>query len=180
MPAASASVPARLKREDCPRTKHDPLFSPWKVLVGPTDWGDHAAGKEGVQRYRMLNLPENFPGLYELGVARASVEGVRARRNGSGGVVVVYLGQADNVRARLQQYGRTGSHLDAGNPLPSAGKAELNPQATGNRLFTEVFARGYSLVFRCALSEINEVDGQLPQILRWVTNKKLRRLRLGC
>lgn len=103
----------------------------------------------------MLNLPENFPGLYELGVARASDEGIRAARrwngSGGGGVVVVYLGQADSVRARLQQYGRTGSHLDAGNPPPSAGEAETNTRATGNGLFREVFVRGYSLVFRCAL-----------------------------
>ena len=30
MPAATV-VAVRLKREDCPRTKHDALFSPWKV-----------------------------------------------------------------------------------------------------------------------------------------------------
>ncbi|XP_015694489.1 protein EFFECTOR OF TRANSCRIPTION 2-like [Oryza brachyantha] len=175
MPAASAAVPARLKREDCPRTKHDSLFSPWNVLVGPSDWEDHAAGKEGVQRYRVLNLPENFPGLYELGVARASDEGIRARRNGPGGVVVVYLGQADNVRARLQQYGRTGSHLNAGSSLSSAGKAGMDPQVTGNGLFREVFARGYSMVFRCALmgnkQQAEKTEAQLLRVFDYAWNK---------
>jgi hypothetical protein len=67
---------------------------------------------EGVQRYRIRNLPDNFPGLYDLGVACAADEGVRSQRHDARGVVVVYLGQADIVRARLQQYGRSGSHLD--------------------------------------------------------------------
>lgn len=175
MPAASPSAVARLKREDCPRTKHDPLFSPWKVLVGPSDWEDHSTGKEGVQRYRILNLPENFPGLYELGVARASDEGVRSRRHGLGGVVVVYLGQADNVRARLQQYGRTGSHLDTGNSLPSAGKAETNALAAGPGLFREVFSIGYSVVFRCALmgnkQEAEKTEAQLLRVFDYAWNK---------
>lgn len=64
---------------------------------------------------------------------------------------MVYLGQADNVRARLQQYGRTGSHLDTGNPLAAVGKAEMNTVAGGPGLFREVFSRGYSVMFRCAL-----------------------------
>lgn len=118
--------------------------------MGPSDWEDHSAGKEGVQRYRIRNLPDNFPGLYELGVAGASDEGVRSRRRDSRGVVVVYLGQADGVRARLQQYGRSGSHLDSGNSLASAGKDEVNALAAGPGLFREVFYRGYSVVFRCA------------------------------
>ncbi|RCV43794.1 hypothetical protein SETIT_9G322300v2 [Setaria italica] len=150
MPAITGPVTSRLKREDCPRTKHDSLFSPWKVLVGPSDWEDHSAGKEGVQRYRIRNLPDNFPGLYEMGVAGTTDDGVRSRRRDSRGVVVVYLGQADSVRARLQQYGRSGSHLDTGNSLGSAGKAEVNALAAGPGLFREVFSRGYSVVFRCA------------------------------
>jgi hypothetical protein len=85
-----------------------------------------------------------------LGVAISSYDGVRARRNGSGVVVVVYLGQADNVRARLQQYGRTGSHLDIANPLAAVGKTEINMLAAGPGLFREVFSRGYSVMFRCA------------------------------
>ncbi|RCV13764.1 hypothetical protein SETIT_2G371900v2 [Setaria italica] len=172
MPAA---VTARLKREDCPRTKHDSLFSPWKVLVGPSDWEDHSAGKEGVQRYRIRNLPDNFPGIYELGVAGASDEGVRSRRRDSRGVVVVYLGQADSVRARLQQYGRSGSHLDTGNSLGSAGKAEVNALAAGPGLFREVFSRGYSVVFRCAQmdnkQEAEKTEAQLLRIFDYAWNK---------
>jgi hypothetical protein len=66
----------------------------------------------------------------------------------------VYLGQADNVRARLQQYGRTGSHLDTGNQLAAVGKAEINAVAAGPGLFREVFSKGYSLMFRCALVSV--------------------------
>jgi hypothetical protein len=135
----------------CDSSSH---LSHFQVLVGPSDWEDHSAGKDGVQRYRIRNLPDNFPGLYELGVAGASDEGVRARRRDSRGVVVVYLGQADSVRARLQQYGRSGSHLDTGNSLGSAGKDELNVVAPGLGLFREVFFRGYSIVFRCALVSV--------------------------
>ncbi|KAM0913003.1 hypothetical protein ACQ4PT_012439 [Festuca glaucescens] len=174
MPAAAVAA-ARLKREDCPRTKHDSLFSPWKVLVGPLDWEDHSAGKEGVQRYHTHNLPDNFPGLYELGVARSSYDGVRARRNGSAVVVVVYLGQADNVRTRLQQYGRTGSHLDIGNPLAALGKAEINMLAAGPGLFREVFSRGYSVMFRCApmgnKKEAEKTEGQLLRVFDYAWNK---------
>jgi hypothetical protein len=67
----------------------------------------------------------------------------------------VYLGQADNVRARLQQYGRTGSHLDTGNQLAAVGKAEINAVAAGPGLFREVFSKGYSLMFRCALVSVS-------------------------
>ncbi|RLM87393.1 uncharacterized protein C2845_PM04G31010 [Panicum miliaceum] len=175
MPASPAPVTARLKREDCHRNKHDPLFSPWKVLVGPSDWEDHSAGKDGVQRYRIRNLPDNFPGLYELSVAGASDEGVRARRRDSRGVVVVYLGQADSVRARLQQYGRSGSHLDTGNSLGSAGKDEVNVVAPGLGLFREVFFRGYSIVFRCALmdnkQEAEKIEAQLLRVFDYAWNK---------
>ncbi|CAN6219415.1 unnamed protein product [Urochloa humidicola] len=175
MPAAADHVAARLKREDCPCTKHDSLFSTWKVLVGPSDWNDHSAGKEGVQRYRIRNLPDNFPGLYELGVAGASDEGIRARRRDSRGVVVVYLGQADSVRARLQQYGRSGSHLDTANSLGSGGKDEVNVIAAGPGLFREVFSRGYSVVFRCAQmdnkQEAEKTEAQLLRVFDYAWNK---------
>lgn len=68
---------------------------------------------------------------------------------------MVYLGQADSVRARLQQYGRSGSHLDTANSLGSAGKDAVNALAAGPGLFREVFSRGYSVVFRCALVSIS-------------------------
>ncbi|KAJ1291655.1 hypothetical protein BS78_02G332500 [Paspalum vaginatum] len=175
MPAAAAPVTLRLKREDCPRTKHDSLFSPWKVLIGPSDWEDHAAGKEGVQRYRIRNLPDNFPGLYELGVAVASDEGVRSRRRDARGVVVVYLGQADSVRARLQQYGRSGSHLDTANSIGSAGKDVVNALTAGPGLFREVFLRGYSVVFRCARmdnkQEAEKTEAQLLRVFDYAWNK---------
>ena len=139
-------------RPICASTSH---LSHFQVLVGPSDWRDHAAGKEGVQRYRIRNLPDNFPGLYELGVAGAADEGLRARRRDARGVVVVYLGQADSVRARLQQYGRSGSHLDTANSLGSAGRDAVNALAAGPGLFREVFSRGYSVVFRCALVSVS-------------------------
>lgn len=59
---------------------------------------------------------------------------------GSDGVIVVYLGQADNVRTRLQRYGRIGAHL--GNNLNDCGPTK------GPGLFEDVFSRGHSIVFR--------------------------------
>lgn len=59
---------------------------------------------------------------------------------------MVYLGQADNVRMRLQQYGRTGAHL--GNSYAN----DSNNVSLQKRLgfFDEIFARGYPIVFRWA------------------------------
>ncbi|KAK1562994.1 hypothetical protein Q3G72_020499 [Acer saccharum] len=57
MGAVRLDVVARIDRENCSRTKHDPCFSKWQVLVGPSDWEDHSLGKEGVARYRVHNLP---------------------------------------------------------------------------------------------------------------------------
>ncbi|XP_078149236.1 protein EFFECTOR OF TRANSCRIPTION 2-like isoform X1 [Carex rostrata] len=137
----------RVKREECSRTKHDALFSPWKILVGPSDWDDH--GKEGASRYRIHNLPENFPGLYELSIVKPGTKaGTKTRSDDLKDVVVVYLGQADNVRTRLQDYGRTGSHLECGK-LDSLAKREHVPVKKEPGLFREVFARGFSIAFRC-------------------------------
>ena len=58
-------------------------------------------------------------------------------------IVVVYLGQADNVRTRLQRYGRTGAHLHSGCSNGSS------PQK-GRPLFEEVFSQGFSIVYRWA------------------------------
>ncbi|CAM6120380.1 unnamed protein product [Calypogeia fissa] len=114
----------RLKREDHLRVKHDKLFSEWKILVGPADWKDHIAGEEGSQRYRIHNLPASYfgPGVYELGLTRqqqhaskpntSTPENSKHRKLRRHTVVVVYLGQADNIRQRLQRYGQTGSHLE--------------------------------------------------------------------
>lgn len=65
-------------------------------------------------------------------------------------IVVVYLGQAENVRTRLQHYGRTGAHL--GNRY-STGQPTDCKTATlqkGPGLFEEILSRGYPIVFRWA------------------------------
>ncbi|CAI9100542.1 OLC1v1037666C1 [Oldenlandia corymbosa var. corymbosa] len=146
----------RLKREECRRTKHDSAFSPWKVLIGPSDWEDYAMGKEGAERYRTQNLPNctSCTGVYELGVT--------FRRRGTGRdsgkidpdfVIPVYLGKADNVRNRMQQYGREGAHLEIGT---SNGRfndsCEILVQK-GPGVFKEIFSKGFSIVYRWAPME---------------------------
>lgn len=131
------SYPSRLKRENFQRTKHDKSFSKWKILIGPSDWEDYKASKEGAERYRVANLPSVCgPGLYEIGVAvcaTGSGRDVDKLGSGSESIVVVYLGQADNVKSRLQHYGRSGSHL-----------------VNGFGLFKDVFSRGFPIVYRWA------------------------------
>jgi hypothetical protein len=92
-----------------------------QVLVGPSDWRDHAAGKEGVQRYRVQNLPGSHcgPGVYELGVTgpawlpvQQDLAGLGSNKLRSKEVVAVFVGQSDNVRQRLQRYGQSGGHLE--------------------------------------------------------------------
>jgi hypothetical protein len=86
-----------------------------QVLVGPTDWKEHASGKIP-DRFRMSNLPSNYngTGLYELGVTppawlppQRSHDFLKPQD-----VVVVYLGCAENVHQRLLRYGQTGAHLE--------------------------------------------------------------------
>ncbi|XP_058206644.1 protein EFFECTOR OF TRANSCRIPTION 2-like isoform X2 [Rhododendron vialii] len=149
----------RLKREEGLHPKHDSLFSDWKVLVGPSDWEDHSLGKEGAERYRFDNLPNcsSCPGLYELGrivVPRAH----SGRKNGnldSHLIDPVYLGQTDNVRTRLQCYGRDGAHLDG--------------------LFSEAFSNGYSIVFRWApmknKAEAEKTETRLLETYDYAWNK---------
>ncbi|KAL2321378.1 hypothetical protein Fmac_030347 [Flemingia macrophylla] len=128
----------RFNREQSNRTKHDSSFSHWKILIGPSDWEDHAKGKEGCARYRIHNLPQQSgPGVYELGIAVSATD-IYKRVPPSDRIVVVYLGQADNVRARLQRYGRTGAHLNNSTSLG------------GSQLFQEVFSQGFSIVYRWA------------------------------
>ncbi|KAG5559217.1 hypothetical protein RHGRI_008956 [Rhododendron griersonianum] len=100
------------------------------VLVGPSDWEDHSLGKEGVERYRVHNLPDCYscPGLYELGLVISGAHS--GSKIGNLDPVIVYLGQTDNVRTRLQRYGRDGAHLDG--------------------LFSEAFSKDYSIAFRWA------------------------------
>lgn len=134
---------ARIEREECERTKHDAHFSKWKELVGPSDWEDHSLGKEEAFRYRVHNLPKGTgPGVYELGIAvpRASL-GRNVDKFDSDEVIVVYLGQADSVRTRLQAYGRTGTHLNSGSD---------SGLRNGFGYFEDIFCRGYSIVYRWA------------------------------
>ncbi|KAL5978719.1 hypothetical protein ACLOJK_029836 [Asimina triloba] len=94
-----------------------------ELLIGPTDWEDYSRGKDGAGKYRLHNIPISCscPGLYELGIAADHTDGShKLRKYGSDRIVVVYLGQADNIRTRLQDYGRSGSHLDHGNPIAVA------------------------------------------------------------
>lgn len=139
---------SRLKREDCQRTKHDREFSKWEILIGPSDWEDYLLGKEGAERYRVHNLPKNSgPGVYELGIAVSKTGlGREIGKLDSKRIVVVYLGQADNVRTRLQHYGRTGAHL--GNSCLNDCKTVTHQKGPG--LFEEILSRDYPIVFRWA------------------------------
>ncbi|KAL5999601.1 hypothetical protein ACLOJK_037886 [Asimina triloba] len=134
----------RVKREDCSELKNGPDFSPWKILVGPSDWEDHSSGVCGAEKYRTQNLPLGCmgPGLYELGIAMTSTKGGQRVRDPNTRYVTVYLGIADNVRTRLQEYGRNGSHLDGGKSI------NLPDEKKGLGLFQDVFSKGFSIVFR--------------------------------
>ncbi|KAK6944850.1 hypothetical protein RJ641_025952 [Dillenia turbinata] len=166
---AECDVVSRLKREDCNKTKHDSVFSRWKaislsasflhiaqisrILIGPSDWENHSLGKEGCGRYRIHNLPNcHSPGLYELGIAACPMGTGRIEKLDPESIVVVYLGQADNVRTRLQRYGREGAHLE-NNSTSCHGQANdldsVSP-GKGGGLFKEIFSRGYSIVYRWA------------------------------
>ncbi|KHN40337.1 Pentatricopeptide repeat-containing protein [Glycine soja] len=129
---------SRFKREQCNRTKHDSSFSHWKILIGPRDWEDHSKGKEGCSKYRIHNLPQQSgPGVYELGIAAAASVSERKiyklvpHRHR---IVVVYLGQTENVRERLRRYGGNGDHLED----------------SSLHLFQQVFSQGFSILYRWA------------------------------
>ncbi|XP_044480048.1 protein EFFECTOR OF TRANSCRIPTION 2-like [Mangifera indica] len=158
----------RIKREECKRTKHDSLFSKWKVLVGPSDWEDYSLGKEGAARYRVQNLPTSAgPGLYELAVAvpRKGL-GRELDKLDSDGVAVVYLGQADSVRTRLQCYGRNGAHLN---------KPNDSGLKNGPGYFEDIFSRGFSIVYRWVPMENKAIalktENQLLDKLDYAWNK---------
>ncbi|XP_061994992.1 protein EFFECTOR OF TRANSCRIPTION 2-like [Rosa rugosa] len=165
----------RLKREECKRTKHDPHFSNWKVLVGPCDWEDFSVGKEGAERYRVQNLPRNeSPGVYELGVAVLRGGTGLGRGIEADKIVPVYLGQADSVRTRLQQYGRTGAHL--GKCCCSVGIPSERIRK-GPGLFEEMLARGYPIVYRWApmgtKSEALKTESQLLNTFDYAWNTSI-------
>ncbi|KAL0905250.1 hypothetical protein M5K25_027441 [Dendrobium thyrsiflorum] len=169
----------RLKREDCKHTKHDFLFSKWEILIGPNDWEGHASGKEGVERYRIHNLPtaSSCPGLYELGVASIPTnEGHRLRKHDWENVIVVYLGQADSVRTRLQEYGRSGSHLDHGKLITSCKNYESSSPQEGHGLFKDIFSKGYSIMFRWApiksKMEAEKTEIEMLRVFDYAWNRK--------
>ncbi|KAH9607988.1 hypothetical protein KSS87_016737 [Heliosperma pusillum] len=155
-----AATITRLKREEFRRTKHDTAFSKWRILIGPSDWENYQAQKDGAERYRISNLPELAgPGLYEIGAAVCNTgSGRDIEKLDSERIVVVYLGQADNVRSRLQHYGRTGSHL-----------------VFGVDLFHQVFSRGFPIVYRWALmkskSEAERTEADLLEKFDYAWNK---------
>ncbi|KAH1105479.1 hypothetical protein J1N35_009247 [Gossypium stocksii] len=143
----------RLKREDHKKTDLDSLFSEWKPLICPHDWKN---GKGGAGTgYGLENLPKSSgPGTYELAVCKLPS---RDRHGKLEPDAVVYVGSAENIRARLQQYGRDGTHLCRENGF----------DGKGCPLFDEIFARGCSIVFRWAPME-NKADarGTEAQLLR--------------
>ncbi|CAM8935637.1 unnamed protein product [Rhodiola kirilowii] len=168
----------RLKREDCSRTKHDSVFSNWQILIGPSDWEDHSLGKEGAMRYRIHNLPKSLePGVYELGIAVYRIGlGRDIRKLDPSRIVVVYLGQAANVRSRLQSYGQSGSHLAKKNAISKSNCHFDDTVPIGTGLFDEIFSRGYPIVFRwhpmSSKKEAVETEARLLEIFDYAWNKE--------
>lgn len=108
-------------------------------------------GKEGAERYRTENLPNraSCPGVYELAVIKLLHESdTEARKLGAGSVCVVYVGQSDNVRTRLQQYGRDGDHLENGCSNDEFTNCASVSSGKKPRLFQEIFSRGYGIAYR--------------------------------
>ncbi|KAL1563300.1 protein EFFECTOR OF TRANSCRIPTION 2-like [Salvia divinorum] len=150
--SSSSSTTPCLKREDFQYILHHSSFSPWKKLIGGSDWKEHSLGKEGAERYRTQNLPNHTsPGAYELGIATSA-----SRNLDSASVVPVYTGEASNVRARLQSYGRGGAHLAS--------------------LFADIFIRGLPIVYRWAPMESKEaaqrMEAELLQSYDYAWNKR--------
>ncbi|GAB2292473.1 hypothetical protein Dimus_026711 [Dionaea muscipula] len=154
-PAVSSGDTLKLKREDCHRTKHDSAFSKWQILTGPSDWSDYLSGKQGAERYRVQNLPSRSgPGLYEIGIAVwPTGSGREVGKLDPHDIVVVYLGEADNVRSRLQCHGRGDSHLEngcGGGDFSNMGIRSGSANHVGSGLFRDIFSRGYPIVYRWA------------------------------
>jgi len=120
----------------------------FQILIGPSDWEDYSKEKEGSTRYRIHNLPQKLgPGVYELGVAvsRSNLgREIYKLATDPRRIVVVYLGKADNVRARLQRYGRNGAHLN------NTCMSDDSSLRTGRSLFQEIFSQGFPIVYRWA------------------------------
>lgn len=168
-----AVVPTVYKREDYKRTKHDAVFSKWKVLIGSNDWEDFKNGKDGVARYRVQNLPRrSCPGLYELGVAVIGHHD-QARKLDSDDVLAAYLGQAESVRSRLQSYGRSGAHLrNVNNNLTIESP---DKKAVTTSLFEDIFFKDGSVLYRWApmgsKREAEATEGMLLSTFDYAWNK---------
>lgn len=128
--------------------KSNVIYVIFQILIGACDWEDYLLHKEGAERYRTHNLPNgaSCPGLYELGIAISvtQTKGKSISKLDSKNIIPVYLGQADNVRTRLQQYGRDGDHLDNG-----LLKGEQNDRKVLG-LFSDIFSYGFAIAFRWA------------------------------
>ncbi|CAH2069709.1 unnamed protein product [Thlaspi arvense] len=167
-----AVVPTVYKREDYKRTKHDAVFSKWKVLIGSSDWEDFKNGKDGVCRYRVQSLPrKSCPGLYELGVAVIGRD--QARKLDSDDVLAAYLGQAESVRTRLQRYGRSGAHLRKVNNCETVESPDKKAVTAG--LFEDIFTKDGSIVYRWApmgsKREAEATEGMLLSTFDYAWNK---------
>ncbi|CAH8313300.1 unnamed protein product [Eruca vesicaria subsp. sativa] len=171
----AAVVPTVYKREDYKRTKHDTVFSKWKVLIGSEDWEDFKKGKEGVGRYRVENLPrKSCPGLYELGVVAVTGHD-DDRKLDSDDVLAAYIGQAESVRSRLQCYGRSGAHFRNLNNNIDDGCCESSPDNKKAGLFEDIFMKHGSLVYRWApmrcKREAEATEGMLLSTFDYAWNK---------
>ncbi|ESQ42740.1 hypothetical protein EUTSA_v10015325mg, partial [Eutrema salsugineum] len=173
--ASFAVVPTVYKREDYKRTKHDAVFSKWKVLIGSNDWEDFKNGKDGVGRYRIQNLPRrSCPGLYELGVAVIGRD--QSRKLDSDEVLAAYLGQAESVRSRLQRYGRSGAHLRNVHILNDCEIIESpDKKAVNGGLFEDIFSKEGSILYRWAPMRSKRVaeatEGMLLSTFDYAWNK---------
>ncbi|CAK9234855.1 unnamed protein product [Sphagnum troendelagicum] len=156
-----AAADQRWKREECAYVTHDKLFSDWKILVGPEDWKGYAAGKEDVEKYRAHNLPgSNWgPGVYELGLAMPEWTAMNEQRIGlkkkekklrPQNVMVVYVGNAEHIRQRLQRYGEADSEYFYKSSSTEHG---VRKSSRGPRLFSEVFTLGCAIAFRWTATE---------------------------
>ncbi|KAI3524710.1 hypothetical protein L1887_03373 [Cichorium endivia] len=87
------------------------------------------------------NLPNcsSCPGLYELGIAVSlpKTESKNSTKLSSKRIIPVYLGQADNVRTRPQQYDREGPHLENG----WSNREQIDRKVLG--LFSDIFSYGF-------------------------------------
>ncbi|KAG8367259.1 hypothetical protein BUALT_Bualt16G0053900 [Buddleja alternifolia] len=117
-------------------------------------------GKEGAERYRTQNLPNctRCPGVYELGVTiQCSARAGLFLELDPTFIYVLYVGETDDVRTRLQQYGRNGAHL--------------------KKLFSEIFSKGrLAIVYRWAYmkskKDAQETEAQLLKENDYPWNEK--------